>query len=185
MASLKFVLVHGTAEATEYLKQHCLKYVCSHVYAPQLEETIDVTSVLCAYKVQLSERLMSNRIFRKVSIQVSRFILCCLYLIPRNDLILVRFLCREDRRRNAVFTTLLNPSSPHKPILVSDLKMADLKQFLADDGVQVEFAGGALRCGEYGGGAGSQQVVIEGHEGPACEDYYKIREYLYSHFYFL
>ncbi|PRQ60267.1 hypothetical protein RchiOBHm_Chr1g0379331 [Rosa chinensis] len=46
MASLKFVLVHGTAEATEYLKQHCLKYVCSHV--------------------QLSERLMSNRIFRKL-----------------------------------------------------------------------------------------------------------------------
>lgn len=45
------VLVHGTAEATEHLKQHCLKHVCPHVYAPQLEETIDVTSDLCAYKV--------------------------------------------------------------------------------------------------------------------------------------
>lgn len=48
--SLK-VLVHGSAEATEHLKQHCLKHVCPHVYAPQIEETIDVTSDLCAYKV--------------------------------------------------------------------------------------------------------------------------------------
>ncbi|KAG4989328.1 hypothetical protein JHK82_031654 [Glycine max] len=46
------VLVHGSAEATEHLKQHCLKHVCPHVYAPQIEETIDVTSDLCAYKVQ-------------------------------------------------------------------------------------------------------------------------------------
>ncbi|KAL5994368.1 hypothetical protein ACLOJK_024418 [Asimina triloba] len=53
---------------------------------------------------------------------------------------------------------------------------------------QVEFSGGALRCGEYvtlrkigdtsqkGGGTGTQQVVIE---GPLSEEYYKIREYLH------
>lgn len=45
--------MHGSAEATEHLKQHCLKHVCPQVYAPQLEETIDVTSDLCAYKVSL------------------------------------------------------------------------------------------------------------------------------------
>lgn len=45
------VLVHGSAEATEHLKQHCLKHVCPHVYAPHIEETIDVTSDLSAYKV--------------------------------------------------------------------------------------------------------------------------------------
>jgi hypothetical protein len=32
------------------------------------------------------------------------------------------------------------------------------------------------------GGTGSQQIVIE---GPLCEDYYKIREHLYSQFYLL
>ncbi|KAK9103629.1 hypothetical protein Sjap_020883 [Stephania japonica] len=51
VAPLKLVLVHGSAEATEHLKQHCLKLVCSQVYAPQIGETIDVTSDLCAYKV--------------------------------------------------------------------------------------------------------------------------------------
>lgn len=45
--------MHGSAEATEHLKEHCLKNVCPHVYAPQIEETIDVTSDLCAYKVSL------------------------------------------------------------------------------------------------------------------------------------
>lgn len=41
-------------------------------------------------------------------------------------------------------------ASPHKPVLVGDLKIADFKQFLSSKGVQVEFAGGgALRCGEY------------------------------------
>lgn len=33
-----------------------------------------------------------------------------------------------------------------------------------------------------GGGPGTQQIVIE---GPLCEDYYKIRDYLYSQFYLL
>ncbi|GJY72895.1 hypothetical protein Tco_0477326, partial [Tanacetum coccineum] len=53
----------------------------------------------------------------------------------------------------------------------------------------VEFSGRALRCGEYvtlrkvddasheGGAAAIQQMVIE---GPLWEEYYKIREYLYS-----
>lgn len=51
MFSALKVLVHGSAEATEHLKQHCLKNVCPHIYAPQIEESIDVTSDLCAYKV--------------------------------------------------------------------------------------------------------------------------------------
>ncbi|KAK9160156.1 hypothetical protein Syun_006497 [Stephania yunnanensis] len=66
VAPLKLVLVHGSAEATEHLKQHCLQLVCSQVYAPQIGETIDVTSDLCAYKVQLSEGLISNVFFKKL-----------------------------------------------------------------------------------------------------------------------
>ncbi|KAF3432974.1 hypothetical protein FNV43_RR24076 [Rhamnella rubrinervis] len=167
------VLIHGTAEATEHLKQHCLKHVCPHVYAPQIEETIDVTSDLCAYKVQLSEKLMSNVLFKKlgdyeiawVDSEVGK---------TENDMLSLQPLSTA-------------PPPAHKSVLVGDLKMANFKQFLADNGVQVEFAGGALRCGEYvtlrkvgdashkGGGSGTQQIVIE---GPLCEDYYKIRDYL-------
>ncbi|WCJ30781.1 Cleavage and polyadenylation specificity factor subunit 2 [Euphorbia peplus] len=179
VAPLKLVLVHGSAESTEHLKQHCLKNVCPHVYAPQIEETIDVTSDLCAYKVQLSEKMMSNVLFKKLGD----------YEIAWTD-------AEVGKTETDVLSLLPESTSPppHNSVLVGDLKMADFKQFLASKGVQVEFAGGALRCGEYvtlrkvgnisqkGGGSGTQQIVIE---GPLCEDYYKIREYLYSQFYLL
>ncbi|XP_043717262.1 cleavage and polyadenylation specificity factor subunit 2 [Telopea speciosissima] len=178
VAPLKLVLVHGTAEATEHLKQHCLKHVCPHVYAPQIGEAIDVTSDLCAYKVQLSERLMSNVLFKKLGD----------YEIAWID--------AEVGKTDSGMLSLLPLSTPppHKSVLVGDLKLADFKQFLASKGVQVEFAGGALRCGEYvtlrkigdatqkGGVTSTQQVVLE---GPLTEEYYKIREYLYSQFYLL
>ncbi|XP_010255376.1 PREDICTED: cleavage and polyadenylation specificity factor subunit 2 [Nelumbo nucifera] len=179
VAPLKLVLVHGSAEATEHLKQHCLKHVCPHVYAPQIGETIDVTSDLCAYKVQLSEKLMSNVLFKKLGD----------YEIAWLD-------AQVGKTDNDMLSLLplSTPPPPHKSVLVGDLKLADFKQFLASKGVQVEFAGGALRCGEYvtlrkvgdagqkGGGTGTQQVVLE---GPLTEEYYKIRDYLYSQFYLL
>ncbi|KAL5744627.1 hypothetical protein ACOSQ2_027743 [Xanthoceras sorbifolium] len=180
VAPLKLVLVHGSAEATEHLKQHCLKHVCPHVFTPQIEETIDVTSDLCAYKVQLSEKLMSNVLCKKLGD----------YEIAWVD--------AEVGKTESDMLSLLpisTPAPPHKSVLVGDLKMADFKPFLSSKGIQVEFAGGgALRCGEYitirkvgqagqkGGGSGPQQIVIE---GPLCEDYYKIRDYLYSQFYLL
>ncbi|KAK9103630.1 hypothetical protein Sjap_020884 [Stephania japonica] len=177
VAPLKLVLVHGSAEATEHLKQHCLKLVCSQVYAPQIGETIDVTSDLCAYKVQLSEGLMSNVLFKKLGD----------YEIAWVD--------AEVGKTESDILSLLPLSTqppPHKSVLVGDLKLADFKQYLASKGIQVEFSGGALRCGEYvtlrkigdatQKGTGLQQVVIE---GPLTEEYYKIRDYLYSQFYLL
>ncbi|KAF3674896.1 Cleavage and polyadenylation specificity factor subunit 2, partial [Capsicum annuum] len=158
VAPLKLVLVHGSAEATEHLKQHCLKHVCPHVYAPQLEETIDVTSDLCAYKVQLSEKLMSQVLFKKLGD----------YEIAWLD-------AEVGKTENDMFSLLplSEPAPPHKTVLVGDIKMSDFKQFLASKGVQVEFGGGALRCGEYVtirkvgdasqkvGGAAIQQIVLE------------------------
>ncbi|QCD94826.1 cleavage and polyadenylation specificity factor subunit 2 [Vigna unguiculata] len=179
VAPLKLVLVHGSAEATEHLKQHCLKHVCPHVYAPQIDETIDVTSDLCAYKVQLSEKLMSNVLFKKLGD----------YEVAWVDAVV-----GKTESDTLSLLPVSEAAPPHKSVLVGDLKLADIKQFLSGKGVQVEFAGGALRCGEYvtlrkvgdatqkGGGSGAQQIVIE---GPLCEDYYKIRDYLYSQFYLL
>lgn len=180
VSPLKLVLVHAIAEATEHLKQHCLNNICPHVYAPQIEETVDVTSDLCAYKVQLSEKLMSNVIFKKLG---------------DSEVAWVDSEVGKTERDMRSLLPMPGAASPHKPVLVGDLKIADFKQFLSSKGVQVEFAGGgALRCGEYvtlrkvgptgqkGGASGPQQILIE---GPLCEDYYKIRDYLYSQFYLL
>ncbi|XP_057774360.1 cleavage and polyadenylation specificity factor subunit 2 isoform X2 [Salvia miltiorrhiza] len=178
VSPLKLVLVHGSAEATEHLKEHCLKNVCPHVYAPQLEESIDVTSDLCAYKVQLSEKLMSNVLFKKLG-----------------DFEVAWVDAEVGKAENGTLSLLplSTPPPPHKTVLVGDIKMADFKQFLASQGIQVEFAGGALRCGEYvtlrkvgdssqKGGGNIQHIILE---GPLSEEYYKIRDHLYSQFYAL
>ncbi|KAL2334722.1 hypothetical protein Fmac_015935 [Flemingia macrophylla] len=153
-ASCVLVLVHGSAEATEHLKQHCLKHVCPHVFAPQIEETIDVTSDLCAYKDQLTEKLMSNVIFKKLG-----------------DSEIAWVDAAAGKRENDAFPMLpVNGTAPpHKCVFVGDVKLADIKQFLSSKGVQ-------------GGASGVPQIVIE---GPLCEDYYIIREYLYLQFYLL
>ncbi|KAK9178805.1 hypothetical protein WN943_027999 [Citrus x changshan-huyou] len=123
VAPLKLVLVHGSAEATEHLKQHCLKHVCPHVYTPQIEETIDVTSDLCAYKVQLSEKLMSNVLFKKLGD----------YEIAWVD-------AEVGKTENGMLSLLpiSTPAPPHKSVLVGDLKMADLKPFLSSKGIQCQ-----------------------------------------------
>ncbi|CAL4981339.1 unnamed protein product [Urochloa decumbens] len=177
VAPRKLVLVHGSTEATEHLKMHCAEN-SKHVYAPKIEETIDVTSDISSYKVQLSENLTSHIMPRKIGeLEIA-------WLDAEVE--------KEDEN------LILNPPSstppPRRPVLVGDPKLTDFKQFLEYNGLQVEFADGALRCGEYitlrkiivdssqKGSAGSQQIVIE---GPLCEDYYKIRKLLYSQFYML
>ncbi|KAL7108387.1 hypothetical protein ACP275_06G109300 [Erythranthe tilingii] len=177
VSPLKLVLVHGSAEATEHLKEYCLKNVCPDVYAPQIEESIDVTSDLCAYKVQLSEKLMSNILFKKIGD----------YEIAWVDAVVGK----TESDTLSLLPLSTTPPPPHKTVLVGDIKMADFKQFLASKGIQVEFAGGALRCGEYvtlrkvgdsshKGGGNIQHIILE---GPLSEEYYNIRDHLYSQFY--
>ena len=65
----------------------------------------------------------------------------------------------------------LSHSMAHKSVLVGDLKFVVFKHFRANKGLQVEFAGGALQCGEYitvrkigdsnqKGSTASQQFVV-------------------------
>lgn len=171
---LKLVLVHGSPEATEHLRQHSLKHV-PHVFAPKLGETVDVTSDLSAYKVRLTERLMSNVLFRKLG-----------------DYELAWVDGEVGSREEDILPLLPHSGTPppHKAVFVGDLKLADFKQLLASKGVQAEFTAGALRCDgnfsvrKVGGDAAqkSQQIVFE---GPLSEDYFKMRDNLYSQFYML
>eukprot|EP01018_Ginkgo_biloba_P008179 Gb_28458 [translate_table: standard] len=115
-------IVEGFSSRTEHLKQHCLKHVCSPVYAPQIGETVDVTSDLSAYKVRLSERLMSNVLFRKLGDYE------------------LEWIDGEVGSKEDDMLPLLPLSTdppPHKAVLVGDLRLADFKQLLASKGLQV------------------------------------------------
>ncbi|XBI74284.1 hypothetical protein VPH35_067854 [Triticum aestivum] len=54
-----------------------------------------------------------------------------------------------ERWTRSLLATPSSTPSAHKSVLVADLKLADFKQFLANKGLQVEFGGATLRCGEY------------------------------------
>ncbi|CAM6100385.1 unnamed protein product [Calypogeia fissa] len=169
VAPLKLVLIHGSAEATEHLRQHCQKNVCQFVYAPRLSETVDITSDLSAFKVRLTEGLMRSVLFRKLG---------------DYELAWVDGEIGAEEEDMLPLLPLSNTPPPHKAVYVGDLRLPDLKQLLATKGVQAEFAGGVLRCGDNISvrRSGGQQLVIE---GPLSEDYYRIRELLYSQFYML
>lgn len=79
-------MVHGSAEATEHLKQHFLNIKNVQVYAPQIEETIDVTSDLCAYKVRMQENFDS---YKNIYYQWPAFI----FLLPS----IVTYRCNFQR----------------------------------------------------------------------------------------
>ncbi|KAJ7523061.1 hypothetical protein O6H91_18G035900 [Diphasiastrum complanatum] len=169
VAPLKLVLIHGSAESTEHLRQHCLKNVCPFVYAPRVGDSVDVTSDLSAYKVRLTERLMSGVLFRKLG-----------------DYELVWIDGEVGSQEDDMLPLLpfVGTPPPHKAVFVGDLRLADFKQLLATKGIQAEFTGGVLRCGDSIAvrKSGNQQLVIE---GPLSEEYYKIRELLYSQYYVL
>ena len=170
VAPIRIVLVHGSAESTEHLRQHCVKNVCPHVYAPRIGETVDVTSDLSAYKVRLTERLMSSVRFKK----------------PGDyEVAWVDGEIGSQEEEGMLPLLPLETPPPHKPVFVGDLKLADFKQLLATKGIQAEFVGGVLRCGDAFAvrkSGGGQQLVIE---GPLSEDYYKLRDLLYSKFHML
>jgi len=80
-----------------------------------------------------------------------------------------------------------NPSTSenlHPAVFVGEIKLSDLKQALSKAGFRTEISGGVLVCNQSviitkdGDGANSK-ILIEGTLG---DDYYKIRELLYSQF---
>lgn len=86
--------------------------------------------------VHVSEKLMSNLIPKKSN---------------NSDTLLSvsGSMQKLERWTRSLLATPSSTPSAHKSVLVADLKLADFKQFLANKGLQVEFGGATLRCGEY------------------------------------
>lgn len=69
---------------------------------------------------------------------------------------------------------------PHEAVFVNDPKLSDLKSFLAKSGLTAEFNMGdlyvndVLRVSRVAG-----RFIVE---GPACEEYYRVRDIVYTQF---
>lgn len=177
VAPLKLILVHGTSAATEGLRQHCLQSgICKLVHAPRVGETVDVTSDLASFKVKLTEDLMHVVNFKKLGE----------YEVAWVD---GQVASPGGGGDGAVH---LEPRPPgddvatHQTVLVGDLKLSDFRAVLRGHDVEAEFAGasGQLKCGTTVSlrKMGGHKVELA---GALTEDYYKVRDLLYSQFYVL
>jgi DNA-binding transcriptional regulator YdaS (Cro superfamily) len=71
------ILVHGTREATENLRRFCETKSGASVHTPDLNQWVDVSSAVGAYKVKLTEEMMSGVVFRKVRTRWPWHVLAC------------------------------------------------------------------------------------------------------------
>lgn len=69
----------------------------------------------------------------------------------------------------------------HKTYFVNELRLSDFKQILMKEGIQAEFIGGVLVCNNSVAIRRNQQGLVD-MEGCLSEDYYRIRELLYSQY---
>eukprot|EP00850_Spirogloea_muscicola_P008938 SM000049S16709 [mRNA] locus=s49:243078:248533:+ [translate_table: standard] len=168
---MKMVLVHGSAKAMEHLKEHCEQHVCPFVYAPHIGEWADVSSDQRAIKVQLTEALMSKVFFSK---QLDSYEVVWVNgsVGPSQDGVL------------PLQAAPLELVPLHKPVLVGDLRLSEFKSLLQAQGFKPEFVDGVLQCAEdvVVRKFGEQQFALE---GALSEDFYRVRELLYSQFYIL
>jgi len=182
VAPRKMILLHGSPEAMEHLRDHCTSaQVCSDVYAPDDNETLDLTSDTNIYQVKLKEALLKTLEDQFVKV---------------------------GDREVAYINGVLNPTGfgnqadgmeleqapieaipPHNPVFVGEVRLSDFKEILTRHGFRTEFAAGVLICNgvvmlrkETEGLSGRSKISVH---GTLCDDYFAVRELLYSQFHIL
>ena len=168
------ILVDGSTDATENIRKYCLNanvIAGDKLYAPSLGETVDASSDIVSYKVNLSDELLN-------SLTISS--------LGEYEVAWVEAQVQEGKP-----PLLTKPddamvmSSGLSALYIGDPKLSDFRQLLQSRGIKAEFAEGALVCGAHGvvvvKRAGDNLTL----EGGICDDYYAVRKLLYSQYHAL
>ncbi|GBG69921.1 hypothetical protein CBR_g4749 [Chara braunii] len=131
VAPLKMILVHGSAEATEHLRQYCIRNICPHVHAPRIGEWVEVSSDTNVFKVRLTEKLMTEVIFKKLGDYEVAWVDGVVGK-PEEDDVLPLWPCNDGTVEDEPA-----PQKAHKAIFIGEVRLADFKQLLTAKGVQV------------------------------------------------
>ncbi|CAD5234858.1 unnamed protein product [Bursaphelenchus xylophilus] len=191
----QLVLIHGSDNSTKALAEACEKQkaVQERIFTPNIGEIIDLTIETHIFQVTLSDQLMSSLVFQMVrevelswvdakikrrkiknSVDVSMKAVDEPMEVDGKEqgLATNEQLCLEILPSNNI------PS--HEAVFVNDPKLSDLKTFLGRSGFSAEFSSGelyvndALKVSRTAG-----RFIVE---GPACEEYYRVRDIIYTQF---
>lgn len=174
----RLILVKGSRKSTEFMANYCRAYVDESedhkIFQPETGQTVDATTENYIYQVKLKDSLVSSLNFVEADAGVELAWVDAKSLMPEEDDISQEKLPHLDA---------LEPEQVplHNAIFVNELKLQDFREVLRNNKIQAEISGGILYCNDKVTvrKRGSGRIHLE---GPLCDDYYKVRDLLYSQY---
>ncbi|KAI9033149.1 beta-lactamase-like protein [Hyaloraphidium curvatum] len=168
----KLILVRGTDEATDAMKQFCLSAVnfTRDVLAPAVNETVNVSMAKNIYQLRLTDTLVSSLKMSKVEEYQLAFVDGVIHLPSDGGDPVLDLPAQENSN-----------TSQQAAVIVGDLKLSEFRRILQSAGITADFQeGGILVCNS---GTVSVRKSSTGKlvlEGLLSKDYYRVRSLLYQ-----
>jgi len=166
----KLIILTGSTEAKEHLRQHCMKNkICKEVLLPASNELVSVARDARVYRFQLKDSLLSS-----------------LQFVPLSEDLEVAYAEAQVKTNPAqAHLPLLQQATTtkgHPAVFLGQIKPSELQQIVQSEGIECELVGGVLVC--CGGMVNVRKVSATqiSIQGALCDEYYRIRDVLYEQF---
>ncbi|WKX88238.1 hypothetical protein Q1695_008124 [Nippostrongylus brasiliensis] len=186
MKPKQLILVHGSAQATRHLAQHCYdnNIAQGHIFTPSVGEVVDATVASHIYRILLSDELFDSLEFIKVKDADLAWIDAQITTRPSETGADVQItdVNPMDQHIDKCMLSVLSGEAPFRDVVyVNDPKLSEMKQLLINMGYSAEFSSGVL----YIGGVISIRRNEAGRfhiEGCAGPQYLKLRDIILEQF---
>lgn len=179
VAPRKLVLVHGKPDSIEVLHDFFQKDYGTDLYTPLNMNSVDLSSGIYHSRIRLREDILSNLSFVKFDdYSIASF----------NGILKIPRLSDDDAMEleNSELDLELNPdSNDEESRLIGDIKLSKFKELLSAKGFKTNLKSGVLEVNDGIVKIKKEETGIEGSsklriDGVLCDDYYKIRDLMYS-----
>lgn len=190
-APRQVVLVHGSEKETRTLRDQIASALPGiNVHTPDAGKTIECTSSMATYKIRLSDALFQKAKMREMSGYkvgwVNGIVGKALEEGGAPMLLPISSLSAKSDSKALVTTSnnsIMKQAGAHPgSVYLGDLRLVDLRQALAQEGIIAEFADGVLVCANGRVTVrkdGDEKIVVE---GSLSRDYFEVRQILYSQY---
>lgn len=185
----RVIVVRGSPESTEVIKNHCLENIDARVFTPARGEIVDATSETHIYQVRLTDALVSQLKFQKCKDVEVAWIDAQIVLRESQPDAKPQTIddepmeLEDEERKIHTLEPIASTSAPrHDTVYINELKLFEFKQVLAKANITSEFSGGVLWCCN---GTIAIRRIESGRiilEGCISEEYYTVRALLYEQY---
>ncbi|KAF6213184.1 hypothetical protein GE061_010900 [Apolygus lucorum] len=185
----RLILVRGTKENTEALASHVKQWTDAKVFTPSKGDMVDATSETHIYQIRLTDAMVSSMKMQKAKeTEVAWLDAMATLRSKAPDTVQTEEMEVDDEtsgigeRLLSLEPIPLTDVNPHDSVFINELKLSDLKQILTKHGIDSEFSGGVLWCCNRTIAVKRQESRKVSLEGWISDNYYKVRDILYSRY---